>query len=109
MGRRDILVFVIYGRIQHVLRRLVSLHDLTVSEHRTAAFVSSGTFETFALRAQADNRAWISTYLADAYETYSSSAQAAQSFTRNLSGGIFPLFARQLVRISCRLPLSIGV
>ncbi|WVN91135.1 uncharacterized protein L203_106387 [Cryptococcus depauperatus CBS 7841] len=36
------------------------------------------------------------TYLADAYEIYSSSAQAAHSFCRNLTAGIFPLFARQL-------------
>ncbi|KAK8843471.1 hypothetical protein IAR55_007128 [Kwoniella newhampshirensis] len=35
-------------------------------------------------------------YLADAYETYSSSAQAAQSFVRNLASGLFPLFARQM-------------
>ncbi|KIR52444.1 MFS transporter [Cryptococcus gattii Ru294] len=36
------------------------------------------------------------TYLADAYEIYSSSAQAAQSFCRNIASGIFPLFAHQL-------------
>lgn len=36
-------------------------------------------------------------YLADAYETYSSSAQAAQGFARNTSSGIFPLFAYQMV------------
>lgn len=31
-------------------------------------------------------------YLADAYHRYASSALAAQSFCRNLMGGIFPLF-----------------
>ncbi|KAL1410927.1 hypothetical protein Q8F55_001870 [Vanrija albida] len=36
------------------------------------------------------------TYLADAYETYSSSAQAAQSFVRNIFSGLFPLFARTM-------------
>lgn len=36
------------------------------------------------------------TYLADAYETYSSSAQASQSFMRNLMSSTFPLFARQM-------------
>ncbi|WVR09225.1 hypothetical protein IAU60_006289 [Kwoniella sp. DSM 27419] len=36
------------------------------------------------------------TYLADAYETYSSSAQASQSFVRNVLGAVFPLFARQM-------------
>ncbi|WVQ81596.1 hypothetical protein IAT38_003720 [Cryptococcus sp. DSM 104549] len=36
------------------------------------------------------------TYLADAYETYSSSAQAAQSFCRNFLSGIFPLFGHQM-------------
>ncbi|ORY29132.1 major facilitator superfamily domain-containing protein [Naematelia encephala] len=36
------------------------------------------------------------TYLADAYETYSSSAQAAQSFARNFASGIFPLFGHQM-------------
>ncbi|KAK4686907.1 hypothetical protein P7C73_g3215, partial [Tremellales sp. Uapishka_1] len=35
-------------------------------------------------------------YIADAYETYSSSAQAAQSFARNMASAIFPLFAHQL-------------
>nr|XP_031862231.1 uncharacterized protein CI109_002196 [Kwoniella shandongensis]KAA5529303.1 hypothetical protein CI109_002196 [Kwoniella shandongensis] len=35
-------------------------------------------------------------YLADAYETYSSSAQAAQSFVRNIASGLFPLFAKQM-------------
>ncbi|TXT06467.1 uncharacterized protein COLE_05798 [Cutaneotrichosporon oleaginosum] len=36
------------------------------------------------------------TYLADAYETYSSSAQASQSFMRNLLSSTFPLFARAM-------------
>ncbi|KAL7419186.1 hypothetical protein Q5752_006023 [Cryptotrichosporon argae] len=36
------------------------------------------------------------TYLADAYETYSSSAQASHSFVRNVFSGLFPLFARQM-------------
>ncbi|WVQ64102.1 uncharacterized protein L199_002262 [Kwoniella botswanensis] len=36
------------------------------------------------------------TYLADAYEVYSSSAQASQSFVRNLFSGLFPLFSRQM-------------
>ncbi|WVQ94773.1 hypothetical protein IAU59_001855 [Kwoniella sp. CBS 9459] len=36
------------------------------------------------------------TYLADAYETYSSSAQASQSFARNILGAVFPLFARSM-------------
>ncbi|KAK1922845.1 major facilitator superfamily domain-containing protein [Papiliotrema laurentii] len=35
------------------------------------------------------------TYLADAYETYSSSANAAQSFARNILAAVFPLFAYQ--------------
>lgn len=39
-----------------------------------------------------------SNYLADAYEGYSSSAQAAQSFVRNFTAGLFPLFARKMVR-----------
>lgn len=38
-----------------------------------------------------------SNYLADAYETFSSSAQAAQGLTRNVVAGIFPLFAQQMV------------
>ncbi|WRT68828.1 uncharacterized protein IL334_005808 [Kwoniella shivajii] len=38
------------------------------------------------------------TYLADAYETYSSSAQASQSFARNLLGGLFPLFTAQMYK-----------
>ncbi|ODO01705.1 hypothetical protein I350_06531 [Cryptococcus amylolentus CBS 6273] len=38
------------------------------------------------------------TYLADAYEIYSSSAQAAQSFCRNVLGGVFPLFVRQMYK-----------
>jgi hypothetical protein len=41
-----------------------------------------------------------STYLADAYETYSSSANAAQSFARNILAAVFPLFAYQFVRPS---------
>ncbi|OCF34125.1 hypothetical protein I316_04074 [Kwoniella heveanensis BCC8398] len=36
------------------------------------------------------------TYLADAYETYSSSAQASHSFARNILGAVFPLFARSM-------------
>ncbi|WWC73319.1 uncharacterized protein I206_107286 [Kwoniella pini CBS 10737] len=36
------------------------------------------------------------TYLADAYEIYSSSAQASQSFIRNLFSGLFPLFSKQM-------------
>lgn len=35
-------------------------------------------------------------YLADAYETYSSSAQAAQSLARNLIAAILPMFARRM-------------
>ncbi|GMK57937.1 hypothetical protein CspeluHIS016_0407710 [Cutaneotrichosporon spelunceum] len=35
-------------------------------------------------------------YIADAYETYSSSAQAAQGFVRNMNSGIFPLFTLQM-------------
>ncbi|RSH78924.1 uncharacterized protein EHS24_001847 [Apiotrichum porosum] len=35
-------------------------------------------------------------YFADAYETYSSSAQAAQGLARNIMAGIFPLFAHQM-------------
>ncbi|KAL1410759.1 hypothetical protein Q8F55_001701 [Vanrija albida] len=35
-------------------------------------------------------------YLADAYETYSSSAQASHSFIRNLSSATYPLFARSM-------------
>lgn len=35
-------------------------------------------------------------YIADAYETYSSSAQAAQGFVRNTNSGIFPLFTMQM-------------
>lgn len=42
------------------------------------------------------NSADESTYFADAYETYSSSAQASQSFMRNLLSSTFPLFARQM-------------
>lgn len=36
--------------------------------------------------------------MADAYEVYSSSAQAAQSFARNIASAVFPLFAYQMVR-----------
>jgi hypothetical protein len=39
----------------------------------------------------------ISNYLADAYETYSSSAQAAQSCVRNVGAAVIPLFANQMV------------
>ncbi|EEA20546.1 hypothetical protein TMatcc_000534 [Talaromyces marneffei ATCC 18224] len=35
-------------------------------------------------------------YLADTYHSYASSALAAQSFCRNMLGGIFPLVSRQL-------------
>lgn len=35
-------------------------------------------------------------YLADTYHTYASSALAAQSFCRNMLGGIFPLVSKQL-------------
>lgn len=35
-------------------------------------------------------------YLADSYHQYASSALAAQSFCRNMLGGIFPLVSRQL-------------
>ena len=38
-----------------------------------------------------------SNYLADAYETYSSSAQAAQSVARNLIAAVLPLVARRMV------------
>jgi len=38
-----------------------------------------------------------SNYLADAYETYASSALAAQSLVRNVAGGLLPLCARRLV------------
>jgi hypothetical protein len=38
-----------------------------------------------------------SNYLADAYETYSSSAQAAQSCVRNVGAAVIPLFANQMV------------
>lgn len=37
-----------------------------------------------------------SNYFADAYEIYSSSAQASQSFVRNTFSAIFPLFATQM-------------
>jgi len=39
----------------------------------------------------------ISTYLADAYELYASSAQAAQSAVRNILASFFPLFAHKMV------------
>jgi hypothetical protein len=39
----------------------------------------------------------ISNYIADAYEIYSSSAQAAQSFVRNMGAAIVPQFGRQIV------------
>lgn len=45
-----------------------------------------------------------SNYLADAYETYSSSAQAAQSLARNILGAVFPLFAYQFVGSPLCLP-----
>ena len=38
-----------------------------------------------------------SNYLADTYESRSSSAQAAQSFTRNISSGMFPILGHHLV------------
>ena len=37
-------------------------------------------------------------YLADVYHRYASSALAAQSFSRNMLGGIFPLFTSQMFR-----------
>ncbi|KAI9636527.1 MSF transporter [Dioszegia hungarica] len=37
-------------------------------------------------------------YIADAYEVYSSSAQAAQSFCRNMASATFPLFAHQMYK-----------
>lgn len=37
-------------------------------------------------------------YLADTYQRYSSSAQAAQSMCRNIFAGIFPLFTAQMMR-----------
>ncbi|KAK5126644.1 hypothetical protein LTR85_009578 [Meristemomyces frigidus] len=37
-------------------------------------------------------------YLADTYHRYASSALAAQSFCRNILGGAFPLFTRQMFR-----------
>jgi len=37
-------------------------------------------------------------YLADTYHRYASSALAAQSFCRNMLGGAFPLFTRQMFR-----------
>lgn len=43
-------------------------------------------------------RANDSAYIADAYETYSSSAQAAQSLVRNLTGATFPLWGSKMVR-----------
>jgi hypothetical protein len=55
---------------------------------------SHPTIRPFPLPEPADPR---SNYLADAYETYSSSAQAAQSFARNIFSGVFPLFAHQMV------------
>lgn len=36
-------------------------------------------------------------YFADAYETWSSSAQAAQGMMRNIFAGVFPLFSHQMV------------
>lgn len=41
-----------------------------------------------------------SNYIADAYEVYSSSAQAAQSFCRNMASATFPLFAHQMVSVA---------
>jgi len=37
-------------------------------------------------------------YLADTYHRYASSALAAQSFCRNMLGGVFPLFTAQMFR-----------
>ncbi|GAA6042758.1 hypothetical protein JCM8097_007461 [Rhodosporidiobolus ruineniae] len=37
-------------------------------------------------------------YLGDAYDTYSSSAQASQSLLRNILGGVFPFFAPALYK-----------
>lgn len=42
-------------------------------------------------------------YVADSYEQYSSSAQAAHSLVRNGWSGIFPMFAKQMVWFSLRL------
>ena len=49
-----------------------------------------------------------SNYLADAYETYSSSAQAAQSCVRNVGAAVIPLFANQMVSIliKSKIPLT---
>jgi len=52
---------------------------------------------------QAGSFAEASNYLADAYETYSSSAQASQSFVRNILSAVFPLFAHQMVCDLARL------
>ena len=50
----------------------------------------------------------MSNYLADAYETYSSSAQAAQSCVRNVGAAVIPLFANQMVSIlSHDLPVPV--
>lgn len=70
-------VHIQLGRVLHVLWRLVR-----------------ASIRPFPLPDPADLR---SNYLADAYETYSSSAQAAQSFARNIFSGVFPLFAHQMV------------
>jgi hypothetical protein len=46
----------------------------------------------------------LSNYIADAYEVYSSSAQAAQSFCRNMASATFPLFAHQMVSVALSHP-----
>jgi hypothetical protein len=74
-------VYLQLGRVLHVLWRLVRERGIPTVRRPT-------------LPAVADLR---SNYLADAYETYSSSAQAAQSFARNIFSGVFPLFAHQMV------------
>lgn len=40
----------------------------------------------------------LSNYLADAYEIYSSSAQASHSFVRNIASAVFPLFATSMYK-----------
>ena len=42
-------------------------------------------------------------YLADTYHRYASSALAAQSFCRNILGGVFPL-----VTVVCQPPAGLG-
>ncbi|KAG7535897.1 hypothetical protein FFLO_03643 [Filobasidium floriforme] len=49
--------------------------------------VNAGTFSIYL---------GVYSYLSDAYEHFSSSANASQSFVRNVLGAVFPLFARRL-------------